>query len=310
MRAIYGFIRFIQFLAKCALPIAAGAAAAGLYFYSLGGLYDLVVGYIPQTGNDDLLREIGAGVIIGLSAFALLPTFPEWKRRRDITFSGSHGEVTIDLDPVQATLDKVIGKLPEVKSIRIELDPKDPKTGLGGVRVNARAVLYKEGDGDARIVTARVNSFILAHTRKILGTQEVDVRLRVMRWVMKMRTIKPEPLLLEAPEPPLQPSYAAVTAPIAVATAAAVQPIRPVGAPRAEEGLEAEEVYAEEDDDTSEPEGLDSEFEEQADDADTDEPSYEPTPAEDNPSADILAEDAEVAAVTVDGNGKGHAQAW
>ncbi|MEK7793482.1 MAG: hypothetical protein AAB353_03085, partial [Candidatus Hydrogenedentota bacterium] len=283
MRAIYGFIRFIQFLAKCTLPIAAGAAAAGLYFYTVGGLYDLVVGYIPQTGNDDLVREIGAGVIIGLAAFALLPSFPEWKRRRDITFSGSHGEVTIDLDPVQATLDKVIGKLPEVKSIRIELDPKDPKTGLGGVRVNARAVLYKEGDGDARVVTARVNSFILAHTRKILGTQEVDVRLRVMRWVMKMRTVKAEPLLLEAPEAPLQPSYAAATAPIAAAVAVAVQPIRSVQAPAFEKELKVEEVYELDNDDASEPEGLDSEFEEHADDANTDGPSYEPTPPEDTP---------------------------
>ena len=175
-----------------------GAIAAGalLYFFPTSELYSMYAANVPALEDRMLYRQIGGIAIAVLALLAWIPRFKKRKKDREISFMGTHGEVSIALDPVEATLVRVVSKLPEVQNISITIKTlEDP----GSVLVLATAVLRKDGDSDVRLLTARVQSYIQAHTKKILGMQDVSVKLKVKHMRMNMKTVKPEPLLLEAP---------------------------------------------------------------------------------------------------------------
>jgi hypothetical protein len=160
-------------------------------------LYEFFVTEIPYVENNDLYRQIGGVALAVMALLAFLPIVPKRRKGREVSFHGTHGDVTIELQHVEDTLEAVVAKLPDVKSISLSLKPQETP---GQVKVLAVAVLKKDADTDARLITARVNSFIRTHTQKILGVQDVQVKLKVKRFLMRMRTVKPEPLLLEAPD--------------------------------------------------------------------------------------------------------------
>ena len=191
IRSIHGFVKMF---------VTAGIIAAGasLYFFSTSELYGLYTENVPALEDRMLYRQIGGIAIAVLALLAWMPRFKKRPKEREISFVGTHGEVTIALDPVEATLVRVVSKLPEVRNISITIKTME---GPGSVRVLATAILRKDGDSDVRLLTARVNSYIQAHTKKILGMDEVLVKLKVKRFDMNMKTVKPEPLLLEAPTP-------------------------------------------------------------------------------------------------------------
>ncbi len=145
-------------------------------------------------------REVLGGIIafIGLLVFFSLFVRGRRRLRRTISFTGMHGDVTIELEHVESVLVRVARKLPEVKDISIRLEPTDARSR---VLVLAECVLMKDAEAEARQVTDRVQEYITIHTRKILGVQEVDVRLKVRKFLLNMRSVKPMPLLLEGPRP-------------------------------------------------------------------------------------------------------------
>lgn len=147
---------------------------------------------IPIEGVE--YRHVFGGVIVLVGLTLLWMVLVPKRRPRSVSFIGTHGEVTIELEPVEATLERVAMKLPEVKNISIALRPLE---GNGRIKVEGVAILEKSADDDARMITARVQNFLQIHTRKIVGLQEVEAKLTVTRWNMKMKTVKPEPLLLE-----------------------------------------------------------------------------------------------------------------
>ncbi len=154
-------------------------------------------------------REVFGGVlaVLGLIVFMSLFVRGKKSRRRSISFAGMHGEVTIELDHIEGVIENVARKLPEVRAIGIRLEPTEARSR---VLVLAEAVLMKDADAEARQVTDRVQDYIKQHTRKLLGVQEVDVRLTVRKFLLNMRTVKPLPLLLEGPrETALAPVRAA-----------------------------------------------------------------------------------------------------
>lgn len=153
---------------------------------------------IAQLPEGVEYRYVLAALILLLGIVVLLSLFVRGaRRRRSISFAGMHGEVTIELENVEGTLEKVAEKLPEVKAIAIRLEPTEARSR---VLVLAQAVLMKEADSEARQVTDRVQDYIKQHARKILGVQEVDVRLTVKKFQLNMKSIKPMPLLLAGPE--------------------------------------------------------------------------------------------------------------
>lgn len=147
----------------------------------------------PGPYREILMTICGVGVL-GL----LLPLLPA-RQKKAISFSGSNGQVTIELESIEPTLERVALKLPEVKSIAVVLEPPGRKKS-GNVQVEATAVLEKTATEDARAVTMRVENYLLLHTQRFLGIQNVQVNLRVKRFRMSMKTLKSDTLLLEAPK--------------------------------------------------------------------------------------------------------------
>lgn len=202
MKAIYSAFKLI-------LAIVMMVFGVFLVFSPFLEIYDFVHGYylrfLEQFSAEAPVREIAAGtiaiigLIIGspmvLRVLRLLRVLPR-KKKRAISFTGMHGPVSIQLDHVESTLERVAMKLPEVRRATIKLEPTDSP---GRASVTATVELLKNADDDARMVTARVQHYIKVHTKKILGLNDVDVRLDVTRIIMKMKTVKPQTLLIEGP---------------------------------------------------------------------------------------------------------------
>jgi hypothetical protein len=198
-------MRFVNWLCRSIVFVGLVACAIAGFLYSRDQLWEnFLAGYddvktLLQIPEGTPFRQILAAIFTVVAAGLLWTLLPRkwWQREREISFSGSHGEVSIALEPVEATLNRVVQKLPDVKWIELHIIPQE---GMNKVRVVGKAILYKDADSDARMVTARVLNFITLHTRKILGVSNIEPKIKVQRWVMKMKTVKPEPLLLEGPE--------------------------------------------------------------------------------------------------------------
>lgn len=195
MKIIYGTLKLL-------LATAMMVSGILLAFYHFEKVYGVVGGYYGQALEQlpEAARLWVRPIIGGTVAFVGLILFISvlWGRKkvRSISFTGMHGPVTIELAHVESMLEKVASKLPEVRKASIKLGPTDSP---GRASVIADVELLKNADEDARMVTARVQHYIQIHTKRILGLNDVNVRLNVKKFVMKMRTLKLEPLLLEGP---------------------------------------------------------------------------------------------------------------
>ena len=191
-------------------------------------LYSQFLEEAPEIPIENMTyRQILGGVVVLVGLILVWLVIVPKRRPRSVTFTGTHGEVTIELEPVESTLERIAMKLPEVKNISIELKPLE---GNGRIQVNAIAILSKNADDDARMVTARVHNFLQIHTRKIVGLQDVDARLTVKKFNMNMKSVKPEPLLLDAPDETVSaPRKSAHTS--AVPVAASAPPAAPTPSP-------------------------------------------------------------------------------
>ena len=198
MKVLHGLLKLVIF----------GLLIAGcvyLFLNPVSDIYEEGVALVEETPlRDNANARQAAAVILGVVLLILLLPVRIWPGRKEnnITFAGNHGEVTVDLEPVERTLETVIQRLHEVKRVHdVRLKPignkKEPKNK---VQATVYVSLIKDANADARRITERVNSFIQSHTRRILGIQDVEVKLNVRRWVMNMKTVKPEPLLLTAPD--------------------------------------------------------------------------------------------------------------
>jgi hypothetical protein len=197
-------IRFFGGLMALLSSLGLMAFGAALFVMHKRDVYDQVDqawrDLIAQGPANLPYRQILGGALVVLGLIMFLSVFirgPKNRRRRSISFAGMHGEVTIELEHVEGVVENVAKKLPEVRAISIRLEPTESRQR---VLVQAEAVLMKDADAEARQVTDRVQDYIKQHTRKILGVQEVDVRLTVRKFLLNMRTVKPLPLLLEGPK--------------------------------------------------------------------------------------------------------------
>ncbi len=127
-----------------------------------------------------------AGIPLGVWAAALgllllllgfYGLMPERSRGRTITFRADHGDVAIELLPIQKTLTRVIGALPEVRRIRVRVVPEKNARKVG---IHARVVLQNCADQGMRHTAAVVSECIAQAVTTSLGLEDlVNVRLTV-----------------------------------------------------------------------------------------------------------------------------------
>lgn len=203
IRGVIKLVGVVMTLLTSALLLSFGIA---LIFYNKFEInryvYDQVdiawknlISYLPEQYS----YRFAPAILIALAGLmVLMSLFIRGRRkRRSISFLGAHGEVTIELENVEGTLENVAQKLPDVVDMAIRLEPTEARSR---VLILAQAVLKKDADIEARQVTDRVQEFLRLHAQKILGVQEVDVRLTVRKFQLNMKSIKPMPLLLSGPD--------------------------------------------------------------------------------------------------------------
>lgn len=200
MRFLIRLIGWVTTFVTTVLLISLGVALNFMYMHEVMEHIDAWWNQLKSYLPDGLpYRQILGGifVVLGLIVAISYVMGGKKKRKKSISFAGAHGDVTIELESVEGVMEKVAYKLPEVRAISIRLEPTDARSR---VMVLAEAALMKDADADARMVTDRVQEYIKQHTRKILGVQDVDVRLTVKKFLLNMRSVKPMPLLLEGPK--------------------------------------------------------------------------------------------------------------
>jgi len=115
---------------------------------------------------------VGAAVILFLLALlGLLPLSRERRPKSTICFPGIHGNVTIELDSVEANLSRVVSKMPEVKKIKVKVSPSEDNHRAV---VSADVLMYKgTGSASARDTANRIGDFLMDAAVNILGVEEV-----------------------------------------------------------------------------------------------------------------------------------------
>jgi len=140
------------------------------------------------------------GVVIAvISVPALLP-LRKPRRKKTISFAGSQGQVAIELDSVETTLNRVVGKMQEVKRIAVTVVPSDDSRRA---QVLADVVINKGPEAvGARTIANRISDYLAETAVDILGVEDVTtVDLTVRGIVVQGARGKrpPEPELFSGP---------------------------------------------------------------------------------------------------------------
>ena len=130
--------------------------------------------YVRDYGRPAFYTHYGVGaavVLFLLAVFGVLPLFKERRPKSTISFPGIHGNVTIELDSVEANLGRVVSKMPEVKKIKVKVTPSEDSHRAV---VSADVLMYKgAGGASARETANRIADFLMDTAVNILGVEEV-----------------------------------------------------------------------------------------------------------------------------------------
>ncbi len=112
------------------------------------------------------------GIVLFLVAFVgIVPVCRAKRPRSTISFPGIRGDVTIELDSVEANLSRVVSKMPEVKKIKVKVVPSEDNRRAV---VSADVLMYKGSGGASAHETAnRISEFLMDAAVNILGVEEV-----------------------------------------------------------------------------------------------------------------------------------------
>ena len=149
----------------------------------------------------DVWRVCGLAIGVAIAFISLPALFPLRKpgRKKTISFAGSQGQVAIELDSIEATLGRVVGKMPEVKRIAVTVVPSED-----GKRAQVKAdVVINKGSGPvgARVIANRISDYLAETAVDILGVEDVTtVDLNVRGIVVHPAKAKPRP----EPEAPVE----------------------------------------------------------------------------------------------------------
>ena len=164
------------------LALAAGAALAAAALNPAGlsfALWEWLRGLIfssdvPRVAWRLALTVSGGGLaLLGLAGLLI----DRGGRRRRILFRTDHGEVEIELAPIQKTLTRVIGMLPEVRRIRVRVTPDQDARR---VHIAASVVLQNYAEQGLRRSAQVVSDCIAGAVSRSFGLEDaVTVELSI-----------------------------------------------------------------------------------------------------------------------------------
>lgn len=176
-------IQAIVWRVICVGLLAAGVAA---FYLDLSTAYTVLASRLPD--NTALRWSLGVALIL----VALIGLIPWPKRSRDsrkIAFKGAHGNVSIQLDSVEQTLNRAARKISEAKRINARITPSD---NARNVHIQADVTLRKPANVSARDVEAKVSEFIVDQTKRILGEETaVTADLNIVDIVIEDSVVLP-----------------------------------------------------------------------------------------------------------------------
>jgi hypothetical protein len=142
----------------------------------------------------DFLKEVltvqglwftGSIVAIVFGVYGFAPRSTKWRKPKKISYEGPHGEVQIQLDTVEHSLNHVLARMPEIKRINVKVDPQD-----GGRRalIRAEVVLYQRPGQNARALASLVTDYIAETASKLLGLEDLaTIELKVIGIVVNSK---------------------------------------------------------------------------------------------------------------------------
>lgn len=193
-------MRIVQLLSQrllAAVVLLLGVLLLAGIFTDLSSLVDQVTatyGGLP-TLVQGAIRVLGGLLLAGVGLLGLMPALKSRSdRSRRISFAGAHGDVFIQLDSVENTITRVIGKMPEVNRISVQVVPSDEGRK---VLIMADVILNNLSNIGAREAANRVSNQIMYAATHILGVDEVTgINLRVRRIAVDLKALKATPAAL------------------------------------------------------------------------------------------------------------------
>lgn len=267
--SIIVFLAGLGLIGVCTVPDA--------YDQTLDALRDL------SNWEQTLLLGGAGGLLMLLAILTLLPMRYRTGAVKLIAYPGAHGDVVIELDSVEANLNRVIGKMPEVKWIDVQVAPDEDR---GKARVAADVRLIKPPRESARDTANRVTDRLAEVAANLLGVDEVtcvDLRVKGIslapEQTVRMEAVKPAEEIPAAQE-------AAALAEEAQVTDETLKPAEETAEPQGAEGEPEGEAEAEEAPEEAPPAQEQEDSAPAADAPDEQEVEAEDPPAEDAPDAE------------------------
>lgn len=178
--------------------IVLGVLCVGILFFfaDLEAAYQGLVNYLPFAESpvvQRVIRYVVAAVVVVAAILALLPPLRVGRKKRAIAFQGGHGNVTIQLDTVEASLNRAALKLPEVRKAYVRIHPAEDARK---VNITVEVDIDKHPDASVVESSERIDDYLTSCARQYLGP---DVVLGVD---VKVRRINPGSEDVPVPGPP------------------------------------------------------------------------------------------------------------
>ncbi len=161
-----------QFVVKILSLALISAGVCAIVLYIRENDYVFLLNVLAQTARESgvWLLVVPGLLLITLGIVTLLPQRFREGAVKTISYPGTHGNVIIQLDSVEANLNRMMSKLPEVKWISVEVDPDEDN---GKAKVLAAVKLLKGPGESARETANRVSDRLADTAANLLGVDDI-----------------------------------------------------------------------------------------------------------------------------------------
>jgi hypothetical protein len=174
------FLKLMVYYLVCITIVGLGVV---FMWFELHEVYEFIATNLSDNDN------VRFGVAVGAIAVGVAGMFASYKARprqsRKIEFQSRHGYIVIELDSVQASLQKAMSKLPEIKTISLKVYPADNDRK---VRIVADAVVLKPPGAGIRETASDLEDKLADAAKRMLGVDDIaSLDLKISRVLMNVK---------------------------------------------------------------------------------------------------------------------------